>query len=37
MSAGVAYFGSAQQKQQSVTLRLKDRKDQVFVGEFVVD
>jgi len=30
-------FGSAQQKQQSVTLRLKDRKDQVFVGEFVVD
>ena len=30
-------FGTAQQKQQSVTLRLKDRKDQVFVGEFVVD
>lgn len=30
-------FGTAQQKQQGVTLRLKDRKDQVFVGEFVVD
>ena len=30
-------FGSAQQKQQGVTLRLKDRKDQVFVGEFIVE
>ena len=30
-------FGTAQQKQQGVTLRLKDRKDQVFVGEFIVD
>lgn len=30
-------FGTAQQKQQGATLRLKDRKDQVFVGEFIVD
>ena len=30
-------FGTPQQKQQGVTLRLKDRKDQVFVGEFIVD
>jgi tetratricopeptide (TPR) repeat protein len=30
-------FGTAQHKQQAVTLRLRDRKDQVFVGEFVVD
>ena len=30
-------FGTALQKQQGVTLRLKDRKDQVFVGEFIVD
>jgi hypothetical protein len=30
-------FRTAQQKQQGVTLRLKDRKDQVFVGEFVVE
>jgi hypothetical protein len=30
-------FGTAQQKQQGVTLRLKDRKDQVFVGEFIVE
>jgi Ca-activated chloride channel homolog len=30
-------FGTAQQKQQGVTLRLKTAKDQVFVGEFIVD
>jgi Ca-activated chloride channel homolog len=30
-------FGGAQQKQQGVTLRLKTAKDQVFVGEFIVD
>jgi tetratricopeptide (TPR) repeat protein len=30
-------FGTPQQRQQGVTLRLKDRKDQVFVGEFIVD
>ena len=29
-------FGTAQQKQQAVTLRLKSRNDQVFVGEFEV-
>jgi len=30
-------FGTPRQKQQGVTLRLKDAKDQVLVGEFVVD
>ena len=30
-------FGSAQQKAQTVTLRLKDPKDQVLVGEFEVE
>ena len=30
-------FGTPQQKQQAVTLRLKERKDQGLVGEFVVD
>ena len=30
-------FGTAQQRAQSVTLRLKGAKDQVMVGEFVVD
>jgi len=30
-------FGTPRQKQQGVTLRLKDAQDQVLVGEFVVD
>jgi Ca-activated chloride channel homolog len=29
-------FGTAQQKEQRVTLRLKNANDQVFVGEFEV-